>query len=140
MPLKGVPQTRSWKVSARRGGLLEWAEVGLVVIVPPKAISGSEMTLTVTAMPGAVVAYEFGPHGSQFAAPLIVTQSLVGTNYARLGADVRLRGGYFRNASQINHATGTAEIDESLPTVLGFKGLFVSFKVTHFSGYMVSTD
>jgi hypothetical protein len=132
-------KSRSFKVKAH-GGVLDWPELGLRVIVPPSAVRGREIDITVKALPGDVIAYDFGPEGSQFAAPLTVMQSLRGTNYAKLGANAQLRGAYFRSESQVSDATNTAFVDEFQPTEIHGNGWFVAFKVTHFSGYMVSTD
>ena len=137
-PLR-VAKSRSFNVKAH-GGVLDWPELGLRVIVPPKAVRGREIDITVRALPGNVIAYDFGPDGSQFAAPLIVMQSLKGTNYAKLGGNARLRGAYFRNESQVSTATNMAFVDEFQSTEIHGNGMFVAFKVTHFSGYMVSTD
>jgi hypothetical protein len=123
---------------------MHWPEMGLTVVVPPKAFSAAEMTFTITALAGDVIAYDFGPDGSRFNVPLQVVQSLRDTNFEKLskklGRDARVRGAYFRNASQIDDASNTALVDEFLPTELGLHGWFVTFAVTHFSGYMVSTN
>ena len=142
--LRDVPlresQTRSFKVSGAEGGMINWPEVGLKVIVPRKGIKAKDMTITVTALAGDVIAYDFGPDGSQFDVPLVVTQSLKGTNFARLGAGARVRGAYFRNASLVNDVTNTVLVDAFQPSELDGNGRSLTFKVTHFSGYMVSMD
>jgi hypothetical protein len=146
--LRDVPlrtaQTRSWTIRSNRGDVMHWPEMGLTVVVPPKAFSAAEMTFTITALPGDVIAYDFGPDGSRFNVPLTVVQSLKETNFeklsAKLGRDAQLRGAYFRNAAQVDDASNSALVDEFLPAELGFHGWFVSFQVTHFSGYMVSTN
>lgn len=137
-----APQTRTFTVKGNRGDVLQWLEMGLVVVVPPRAIPGKnrDMTITITALPGAVIAYDFGPDGSQFAEPLTVYQILRGTNYTKLAPGTRLRGAYFRSPTQIDATANSAVVDEFQPTELAFQGYVVAFKVTHFSGYMVSTD
>jgi hypothetical protein len=143
VPLRAA-QTRSWTVRSNHGDVLHWHEMGLTVVVPPKAFGAAEMTITITALPGDVIAYDFGPDGSRFIVPLQVVQKLKGTNFekrsAKLGRDARLRGAYFRHARQIDDASNTAVVDDFQPTDLGFRGMFVTFQVTHFSGYMVSMD
>jgi hypothetical protein len=137
-PLR-VAKSKSFNVKTH-GGVLDWPELGLRVIVPPKAIRGRDIEITVRAVPGDVIAYEFGPEGTKFDEPLTLIQSLKGTNYAKLGGLVRLRGAYFRDAWQINEASNTVLINEFQPTELDVHGWSVKFKVSHFSGYMVSTD
>jgi hypothetical protein len=139
-----APQTRTWTVRSDRGDVLLWAEMGLTVVVPPKAFRAAEMKFSITVLPGDVIAYDFGPDGSQFDVPLQVFQSLNGTNFEKLtkklGRSPPLRGAYFMHASQIDAATGTAMVDEFQPSELGLKNRVVRFEVTHFSGYMVSTN
>ena len=57
------------------GGTLSLPGAGLLVVVPPLALS-SRQTITVTAVAGSNVAYEFAPHGLKFNLPLVVTQNL----------------------------------------------------------------
>ena len=137
-PLR-VAKSKSFSVKTH-GGVLDWPELGLRVIVPPKAIRGREIEITVRAVPGDVIAYEFGPEGTTFDEPLTLIQNLKGTNYAKLGGLVRLRGAYFRDLWQVNEANNTVLVNEFQPTDLDVHGWTVKFKVSHFSGYMVSTD
>jgi hypothetical protein len=142
--LRDVPlatsQTRSFTMQGAHGGVIDWPELGLKVVVPHKGFRGKDITITVTALAGDVIAYDFGPDGSQFDVPLVVIQSLKGTNYAKLGGAAQLRGAYFRHASDVSDATNTAVVREFQPTDLDLRSGNVTFKVTHFSGYMVSTD
>ena len=133
-------QTRSYTIRSATGGTIEWRDVGLKVIVPAKAFSAREMTITVSTIPGDVVAYEFGPHGVQFDRPLTIVQDLNGTVFSRLGLGTRLRGAYFRSVDQINEADNTVLVDEFQPTKLDLFRSQVRFDVSHFSGYMVSAD
>lgn len=133
-------ETRSFTIRNSTGGTIEWRDVGLKVIVPANAFSAREMTITVTALRGDVVAYEFGPHGTQFDRPLTIVQNLNGTGFLGLGLNTRLRGAYFKSADQIDHASNTALVDELLPTQVDLFRSQVRFDVSHFSGYMVSTD
>lgn len=133
-------ETRSYTIRRSTGGTIEWPDVGLTVIVPARAFSAKEMTITVTALRGDVVAYEFGPHGVQFDRPLTIVQNLNGTGFWRLGVGARLQGAYFKSADQINEANDTALVDEFQPTTVDYFRSQVRFDVSHFSGYMVSTD
>lgn len=139
VPLREA-QTRSFDVKGAHGGVIEWPELGLKVVVPQKGFKGQDMTITITALAGDVIAYDFGPDGSRFDQPLTVVQSLKGTNYAKLRGKALLRGAYFKHASQVSDATNSAVVNEFQLTDLDVKGWNVRFQVTHFSGYMVSTD
>src|SRR5215203_3992496 len=55
------------------GGQISLPGVGLTVIVPAFAVTSST-TITVTAVAGNAVAYEFAPHGLQFNVPVVVRQ------------------------------------------------------------------
>lgn len=126
-----VPVTRSITVD-RNGGVLRVPETGLTVTIPRNAVS-ARVTITVTAVPGNVVAYEFAPHGLQFAVPLVFSQDLSGTG----GNTSGLMGGYFKALDQLNLTTGRALVDEELAARI--VGGAVQFDISHFSGYMVST-
>jgi hypothetical protein len=126
-------------VVPRAGGRYAVPGTGLTLTVPANAFTGSSMTITVTALAGRAVAYEFGPHGTTFAAPLTLTQATAGTNYAGLANKGGVEGAYFATTSQIDHATGTAQVTELRPVRADAALGTVSFPVTHFSGYMMSS-
>lgn len=129
--------TRSVTVTRAAGGQLYIPETGLRLTVPAGAITTDRLTITVTALPGRLVAYEFQPHGTQFAKPLSFSQELSATSWVTSLLKPSLSGGYFKDADQLDTRTGVAEIDEELAaTVLDGK---VRFDIRHFSGYMVST-
>jgi hypothetical protein len=127
--------TKSFKVG-KNGASFDWPEVGLRVGVPSGVAAG--MTITVKALKGDVIAYDFGPDGAQFAQALTVSQSLTGTNYALLPLGAILRGAYFKSATQVSDATNTATVDAFQATEVDLLSNRVRFPVTHFSGYMVS--
>lgn len=132
-----APVTRS-QTFDRNGGQLNIPELGFSLKVPAGAIPGQTLTITVTAIPGRMVAYNFEPHGTQFLKPLTISQQLQGTN-GLLGLLIRpnLAGGYFKSDTQLNPLTNTAVINESFP--IRINGTTASFDISHFSGYMVST-
>ena len=68
----------------RAGGTFTVAGTGLQIEVPKNAVK-DDFVMTVKALPGNVVAYEFGPHGLQFKKSLFLWQDLSGNDYARLG-------------------------------------------------------
>lgn len=117
------------------GGELEIPGAGLRVTVPAGALSRTT-TITATALAGDMVAYEFGPHGTRFALPLVLTQATVGTNAAALPADAVLIGGYFTGRDALDGATKRAKLAELLPTLGTAAEGTVAFNVWHFSGYI----
>jgi hypothetical protein len=122
------------------GGQISLPSLGLTVVVPAFAVT-STTTITVTAVPGNQVAYEFEPHGLQFNAPVIVRQSLAGTSALQQNGIIPgvLYGGYFADVSALNQLNGTALVDEilrvSIDRVLGS----ATFSILHFSGYLLGT-
>jgi hypothetical protein len=132
-----APITRSVTVNNATGGVLLVPETGLEVIIPAGALPTSQMTITVKALAGRAVAYDFEPHGTQFVKPLQFRQSLGLTLYTLLPIKPALSGGYFANTNQVNTTTGRSNLNEVLnATVVGGT---VRFDIKHFSGYMVST-
>lgn len=120
------------------GGTIVIPETGLTLVVPKGAIGKTDLTITVTALAGNTIAYEFEPHGTKFAKPLSVIQSLDGTRVGLFDVVYTLRGGYFKDIRQVDLKTGKAKLDEIYPVLL--LGRKASFNITHFSGYMVSMD
>jgi hypothetical protein len=119
------------------GGTIVLENLGLKVTVPQGAIVGNPITITVTAAPGKVVAYEFEPHGTVFAKALAFEQDLTNTSWANVKSTGALSGGYFQALDQLNLQNGLSLLNEVLPAAVN-NGK-VKFNVYHFSGYMVST-
>ena len=119
------------------GGRIEIPELGFRLDIPAGAIPTNTMTITVTALPGSMVAYDFQPHGTRFLKPLSIRQDLQGTNWSNSGVKGTLTGGYFKDQSQLSLFGGTAKLDETFPVTLESSRL--SFNIVHFSGYMVAT-
>lgn len=119
------------------GGTIKVPEAGLTVIVPRGAVYYNTK-ITVTALAGDQVAYEFGPHGMTFYKPLQVKQSLEGTYAENSNPDYEavyygptkdggLLGdllGVVLELLNVNQNTATNSLD---------------FEVRHFSGYLVSS-
>lgn len=132
------PLTASKTVGAL-GGTISIPGAGLKVVVPPLAVL-SPTTITVTAVLGNQVAYEFEPHGTQFLVPLLVSQSLTGTSAYNGGLlQLGLRGAYFANTSDLNPGAGTALVSELLGVALNLSAKTATFPVFHFSGYLIAT-
>lgn len=118
------------------GGSISIPAAGFRLDVPAGAVS-SPLTITATAVAGKVVAYDFEPAGSKFAKGLTITQKLAGTDWYARGY-LTAKGGYYKDASLINEVLGLVQVVEILPATVDLLNGQVSFKVTHFSGYMVS--
>jgi len=125
-------------IDPKRGGTISIPAAGLDVTFPNNAVT-VPTTVTVTALAGHLVAYEFGPHGTTFNAPVRVRQDLTPTNWYRLYDRSQFEAGYFKDKSQIDPATGTALIDEFLPVDATTTKNKADFRITHFSGYLLST-
>jgi hypothetical protein len=117
------------------GGTLEIPAAGLRVYVLPGALHRTT-TITATALEGDMVAYEFGPHGTRFAVPLILVQSTRGTNAASLPRGTVLQGGYFTGREMLDRGSKRARVAEVLPTFGVALDDAVAFNVWHFSGYL----
>jgi hypothetical protein len=121
------------------GGTITLPVSGLTVVVPPFAVTQSTV-ITVTAVPGQLLAYEFQPHGQQFMVPLIVRQNLTGTSAYQGGVlPSVLYAGYFANVLDLDQLAGTAMITELLGTSISVWNTSVSFPVFHFSGWLIGT-
>jgi len=116
------------------GGVLALPSAGLTVVVPPLAVTKATK-MSVTAVAGSSVAYEFEPHGIKFSVPLVATQSLKGTQ-AQSGGSINplsLFAGYFPDSKQI---TSVSELLNLNVNVLGQTSVLT---IWHFSGYIIAT-
>jgi hypothetical protein len=118
------------------GGTLSIPAAGASIYFPPGALLRSTK-ITMSAPAGSVVAYEFGPHGSQFLLPPVITQSLSGV--AMTGVDPSgLVAAYFSNLGDVNLATGVSLVTELLNLTVSLGNKTVHFPVGHFSGYLIA--
>lgn len=132
LPLHLLSPSKVEKTIGKSGGVIEMKGYGLRFTVPPGALD-QNVKITITAIKGGLVAYDFQPHGLQFKKPAKFEQDL------RLSLVLpwqKLGGGYFKDASQIDVENKKAVIDESLDAKKS-KG-WLTFPVKHFSGYLVS--
>lgn len=120
-----------------RGGVLDLPSAGLKVIVPAGALA-RPTTLSVTQRAGSFLAYEFQPHGLQFARPLTVVQALGGTGLETVALR-SLRAVYFANESQVDDASGSVTPSELMNVSVDAASRTASFQIHHFSGYMFAT-
>ncbi len=125
----------TWSFTVGSGGASSSnSTVGLTISVPPGAVS-SPTTITVTALKGSPVAYQFEPHGLQFARKVTLTQKLQGTSAASQLLAV-LQGAYFSTDEPIIE-NGLALVSELLSGLLNPLTRTFSFGIVHFSGYIV---
>jgi hypothetical protein len=116
------------------GGKLAISGAGLTVVVPPLALTSTKL-ITVTALAGSNVAYDFGPSGTKFLVPLVVTQDLRNTQ-AKSGGLINplsLFVGYFPDDKNILSVTELLNLNVNLLNQTAV------FTVTHFSGYIVAS-
>jgi hypothetical protein len=116
------------------GGTIAIPQAGIAVVVPPLAVPSTK-TITVTALAGDNVAYEFQPHGLKFTLPLVVTQDVSKTSATQNGllSGLALKLGYFPDA---NHVTTVTEL---LNVQLDLLHLTAISTVWHFSGYIYAS-
>lgn len=119
-----------------RGGRLEIPQAGFVLDVPAGALP-QPTTITVTALAGELLAYEFGPSGSHFPVALRGTQDLRGTLAHRLPRGATLSLGYFQSPSDVDAATGTAQVAQELQATVDPSGYRLGFRIPHFSGWII---
>jgi hypothetical protein len=113
------------------GGVIRLPDAGLTVVVPALALSSKQL-ITVTALPGSDVAYEFAPHGLKFPVPLVVTQALGSTEVGAGLLDPKLLFvGYFTDATKDNVVSELLNVGVSAGTAV--------FPIWHFSGYIVAS-
>lgn len=128
------------KVVGSGGGSLSIPDAGLTVAIPSGALS-YPTTVTVTALKGNRVAYEFGPHGTKFAKPVAMTQDLRKTVITpEMLPYVSFKAGYFSSLTDLVFGLLRSIVDELLPATADASSMVVRFNVSHFSGYLVAVD
>ena len=120
------------------GGTIEIPETGFRLDIPKNALAAPTL-ITVTAVQGSTVAYEFEPHGLTLNKRLVVTQSLGLTSLVSTLLGHSFTGAYFTSRDDL-HTDGTAAIHELEPTSTDLFSLQARFSIGHFSGYLVGVD
>jgi len=116
------------------GGTLSLPQAGVTITVPAGALAATTL-ISVTARAGKVIAYDFAPHGTRFAKPIVFTQTLAGTNVPAALAPL-LTLGYYADPSDLTTLGGSvSEFISGLSNPAN--GSFTS-SISHFSGYMVA--
>jgi hypothetical protein len=132
------------KVIGAKGGTISIKQAGLTVTFAPGALL-QDTRITATANSGSLVSYDFGPHGTQFHAPVTITQDMRQTVIDRkLEQADSLFGGYMPNgiADISGDSVNVSEVHKSDTKIgtdwLGRKVMTTSsFIVSHFSGYIL---
>lgn len=130
----------SVELHPNRGAVLEIPETGLTVIFPRRSVR-ERVRVTVTAIPGPYIMYDFQPHGLRFENWVIVKQSLKGTTaYANPAVADQIGAAYFPTETpQIDPATGAVSVVELQPSLPDFTRTKLFWGIQHFSGYMVAS-
>lgn len=125
-----------------RGGTLSIPQAGFSVRFPQYAlpVSGSQkVTITVTALEGRGVAYDFAPHGIRFRTAVLMTQELANTEAGGGGIDpLQIEGAYFPTLSSLL-SDALALVTETRPTTYDPWKKTVTWTAEHFSGYAASS-
>jgi hypothetical protein len=129
-------------VIGKAGGSINLNLAGGKIDIPAGALD-TDTQITMTALAGTNVAYEFQPHGLTFKVPVKVQQTIAGTwaaEYPRLLKG--MHGSYYDNASLdsafIDAGKYFALVREHQIGYLESNASQIKFYIGHFSGYMVS--
>ena len=123
------------KLIGVEGGKIEIPEAGLKIHFPNGALTQATQ-ITVTALAGSAVAYDFEPHGLVFQKPLIAVQA-----FKLTGLTLPLiQGGYFPDNSYLDVANLSARVKERMASEVVVLEKKIKFNIPHFSGYLLSID
>lgn len=143
-----VPLQQEIKVSTtirpgQKGGSLKIPEAGFHLSISPEALppGSAPVTITVTALAGDEVAYQFSPHGLVFAKEkgLAVTQDLSVTMMDGHSGQTLFEAVYFEDELDIDAGAGTVLYKEKFETTQTASGQRLHWRIPHFSGYAIST-
>jgi hypothetical protein len=128
-------------ITAAGGGTITLPGADLQISFPAGAVS-QDVTVTIVALSGPSVAYDFLPHGIHFAKPVTATQGLVNTGFGGV-AGLAVYAAYLPDGYEDISALGSAralEIEAST-TLLNSAGLPTSviFTLNHFSKYILAS-
>ena len=115
------------------GGTLSLPGAGLTVVVPPLSVTSATL-ITVTALAGSNLAYEFAPHGLQFLVPLVAMQDLHNTQVqSGLVNANALQLGYFPDDNSVT------SVSQLLGVNVNLSSLTATSAIWHFSGYIYAS-
>jgi hypothetical protein len=124
------------------GGVLRLDDAGVWIEFGPGAVS-TRTLITITALAGKEVAYEFAPHGLTFTGSVVVHQDLRKTVAGfNTHSALQLQGAYFDgdlDGHFVDPQHDYARIDESRPASVNDDATWLAFTIKHFSGYLLSS-
>jgi hypothetical protein len=120
-----------------RGGHLQIKSAGIRIEFPRGAVP-VPTRITVTALRGGNVAYQFEPHGLVFNNPVTIRQDLHQTAAWKTSLADELQGSYFERLV-VDPSETFARSSEKRAGKLKDSNAALEFSIEHFSGYMVST-
>jgi hypothetical protein len=142
---RSMPLAENISVSAvigRRGGSIKIDQAGGKLEIPAGALA-EETVITMTAVAGPDVSYEFQPHGLTFAVPVKIQQTIAGTlaeKYPQLLDG--MHGSYFDqttlDSAFVDPARQFAKVKEHQIGYMESSKSQIKFYIGHFSGYLVS--
>ena len=124
------------------GGDIRLSAAGVTVHFPAGAVA-VPTTIVMTAHAGWQVAYDFQPHGIQFAQPVTIRQDLRRTIAQWAPALLsRLEGDYYDDTTGspfLDRWQLVATVKEKLGGSCDRRAMLLIFQIHHFSGYLVSS-
>lgn len=136
---RNAPLPRTYTSAATigsAGGSITIPEAGFRIDFPAGAVN-APVQITVRALAGRNVAYDFAPHGLRFARTPTITQNLQGTAaYGSTSARAGLEGAYAPDLLSL--LAGLLRITETRPTTVQVDTWQMRWTVEHFSGYVAS--
>jgi hypothetical protein len=125
-----------------KGGSIKIDQAGGKIDIPAGALA-TETLITMTALAGPNVAYEFQPHGLVFSAPVKLQQTIAGTwaaDYPKLLKG--MHGSYYGqttlDSAFVDKGSYFALVKEHQIGYLESNASQIKFYIGHFSGYLVS--
>jgi hypothetical protein len=123
-----------------KGGELRVDSLGIRVVFPGGALR-TATAITMTAIRGKTVAYDFQPHGTTFWMPVMIEQDVRKT-VASVGSLPRIMyGAYFNTSLDSSYVDDARTLVKIRETQLGYTDVVarkIKIFIGHFSGYMVS--
>jgi hypothetical protein len=124
-----------------KGGEIAIADAGVKLVIPSGALTKSTL-VSMTALKGTHVAYDFQPHGQIFLQPVKVMQDIRGTGATGIAALLNGMHGVYFEKLDLSSVSANQELADAKETQLGYfeskDRASIKFFIGHFSGYLVS--
>ena len=128
-----APLSASVRVDEKTGGVIRIPATGATLTIPAGAVHESTL-ITMTALPGSVVAFDYSPAGTKFKKPLNMRLDLGLTKWNGQSFSVV----YFKSNDDIDQKRHTIKISDVLPVTV--VGRAANYDLWHFSGYALSSS